>query len=232
MISQVLDNCGSHTTAEVATEAVEAGWELKFLPKNCTDMLQPMDLVVNAVVKAALRRKRVALMLQYFQEFKAAYIAATRNVFNIIEGKRRHVKFEPPTLKIGEGIVAMFDVVNHTLKEEKFRRALKSTFHKVGLVQGDDDGAFRSVDTLMSLDVSQKQTVVWEKDGSIKIIKPERHHSESFTLNSRLLIFAEREDDGVDTDLDNETEEGLDSDGPGLLTLTGTVFCFQKLVCF
>ena len=59
----VWDNCGSHNVD--AVQSVLEEWGL-----NMTDILQPMDLVVNGPIKAGIRRARVEALFNYFQQWK------------------------------------------------------------------------------------------------------------------------------------------------------------------
>lgn len=52
----VVDNVSFHHVQEVVAAFTNVGWILKFLPPNMTDELQPMDLVVNSVLKSEMRR--------------------------------------------------------------------------------------------------------------------------------------------------------------------------------
>jgi hypothetical protein len=54
----VVDNCPSHTVEAVKAVFAENNIILKFLPKNMTDRLQPMDLVVNGPLKASIKSAR------------------------------------------------------------------------------------------------------------------------------------------------------------------------------
>lgn len=63
----IWDNCGSHNVAAVREVLKEWGLTPKNLPPNMTDILQPMDLVVNGPVKAGIRRARVQNLFNHFQ---------------------------------------------------------------------------------------------------------------------------------------------------------------------
>ena len=72
MAALVWDNCGPHGTAAVREMAEEWGITLLPLPKNMTDVLQVMDLVVNSPVKAALRRDRERLLSHQFHTVRSS----------------------------------------------------------------------------------------------------------------------------------------------------------------
>jgi hypothetical protein len=56
----ILDNCGSHLTVSVAETALKFNVNLIFLPKNCTQALAVLDLVVNKSLKTLNRERRVS----------------------------------------------------------------------------------------------------------------------------------------------------------------------------
>jgi hypothetical protein len=50
-----MDNCGSHKTDAIVKLFHELGVDMALLPLNMTDLLQVLDLVVNAPIKAHIR---------------------------------------------------------------------------------------------------------------------------------------------------------------------------------
>ena len=66
-VALIWDNCGPHGVAAVLDVMEE--WNIfQFpLPKNMTDKLQVMDLVVNGPLKAAIRRARASNLFDFFQ---------------------------------------------------------------------------------------------------------------------------------------------------------------------
>ena len=114
----MVDNCGSHGTKEVQTDFSNAGWVLRFLPPNMTGKLQPMDLVVNAVCKAALRRVRINYTLEYFSVWKDQRRLAERE-------NKPLPPFNPPKPSIVSGVSAMLDLMHNKFVEESFVNSLK-----------------------------------------------------------------------------------------------------------
>ena len=51
-----------------------------FLPKNMTDLLQVLDLVVNAIFKQFTRKIRTKMIIKAFEEHKATLDANEENV--------------------------------------------------------------------------------------------------------------------------------------------------------
>ena len=51
----ILDVYAAHRTPAVLKCFENAGWLMQFVPGNCTEELQPLDVSVNAVLKASLK---------------------------------------------------------------------------------------------------------------------------------------------------------------------------------
>ena len=66
----VWDNCGPHGVETTREICAEWGIHDMRLPKNMTDVLQVMDLIVNSPMKAAARRDRCETLFDYFQAWK------------------------------------------------------------------------------------------------------------------------------------------------------------------
>ncbi len=49
---------------------MKAGFILDHLPKNMTDELQPMDLVVHSALKSAMRKLRANVVYDALQEYR------------------------------------------------------------------------------------------------------------------------------------------------------------------
>jgi hypothetical protein len=123
----VVDNCGPHKTSVVQQALVTAGWKVMFLPPNMTHLLQPMDLVVNSVVKSAMRKHRIQLLMKYFREYRRDYHLAHRS------SPRTYPDFNPPPPLITDGINGMFEMRQNSLLTGKFRASVLQVFQSVGL---------------------------------------------------------------------------------------------------
>jgi hypothetical protein len=74
-------------------------------PPNMTHLLQPMDLVVNAEVKSAMRRHRIQLLMSYFREYCSQCHLAQRAT-----PRMPYPDFDPPPPSIIDGLHGMFDL--------------------------------------------------------------------------------------------------------------------------
>ena len=122
----VVDNCGSHVTPAVEAVFREHGIALELLPKNMTHALQVMDLVANAPLKAALRRRRSAALFAAFQAHKLLQRAAESGA-----------PWAPPKPRLADALRAVFHTVAADFARPSFRRALQRTFVAVGLHAAD-----------------------------------------------------------------------------------------------
>jgi hypothetical protein len=85
-----------------------------------------MDLVVNAVCKSAMRRRRVELILDYFENYKQQHIRANQLAQTL-------PKYAPPAPKLVDGIAQMLVLMSTTFATDQFRASLEKCFRSVGL---------------------------------------------------------------------------------------------------
>ena len=117
----VWDNCGPHGTAACSAMAEEWGIELMPLPPNMTDVLQVMDLVVNAPVKAAVRRDRCKYLYDFFQAWKVRRLKAQLD-------KTPLPAFAPPKPKVVDGLRTLFNIGKTTFVADGFQTSLAKAF--------------------------------------------------------------------------------------------------------
>ena len=133
----VWDNCGSHNVTAVVEAMAQWGLEQEHLPKNMTDVLQVMDLVVNGPVKAGIRRKRIEVIFNYFQNWKIKRLQHAA----VPAQQELPPAFAPPKPTQAEGIKTVLEVLNTTLTTEKFQESMRRCFVAVGLAP-DTSGAY------------------------------------------------------------------------------------------
>jgi hypothetical protein len=124
----IWDNCGSHCVPAVGVVLKEWGITEKKLPKNMTGKLQIMDLVVNGPYKAAIRRKRVAKLFDYFQSWKIKRLQEMAKP----PAERELPAFEPPKPTLAVGLLQSFEVERELFAKASFKAAIKKTFMQAG----------------------------------------------------------------------------------------------------
>ena len=105
-----------------------AEWNIKLapLPKNMTDKLQVMDLVVNGPYKAGLRRERTASLFDYYQSWKLKRLQAERDKADL-------PPFAPPKPTVPTGLRMALKVGQETLEKPTFIEGMRRAFVAVGL---------------------------------------------------------------------------------------------------
>lgn len=124
------DNCGAHNTAMVKDQINEADLNFQLFPPNMTDVLQPMDLVVNAVVKAFQRQCRALSLREAFKDFKIS-------CYRAMQQKKALPQFMPPPPKLVDGISNVLQCYRTKLSQPDIRNATKECFVQVGLAPCD-----------------------------------------------------------------------------------------------
>ena len=129
----VVDNCGAHLTP--AAEAVfrEHGIALEMLPKNMTDALQVMDLVVNGPLKAVLRRRRSWALFAALQAHRLRVQAAAAS------GAAAPL-WAPPKPRLADGLHAVCDAHAVDFATPSFRAGMRRSFVSVGLAPVEGGG--------------------------------------------------------------------------------------------
>ncbi len=127
----VWDNVSFHKCADVKRAFADIRVVVRDLPPNATQLLQPMDLVINAPIKRAMRAARVNGMYDYLQVFRVRYEAA-------VAKKTALPKWLPPPPSLGIGIATMLDAIEVSLSTPKARANLARCFRDVGLALSDD----------------------------------------------------------------------------------------------
>lgn len=192
----ILDNCPSHSTEEVLSDFGAAGWTLRFLPPNMTGKMQPMDLVVNSVCKAALRKLRIELTVDYFADWKAKRLAATYAGAPL-------PPFSPPKPAIVHGVQEMFRLMSTRFMEDNFKASLRKTFVAVSLTKDTLTGSFRPyAEKFMGC-------IKVEEDSSSKIdqdSRPLHLYGPNFSLAGDLLDCPTRSVGVLEVDSDDEDE--------------------------
>ncbi len=127
----IVDNVSFHHGELVEKEFLKAGFILDYLPKNMTDELQPMDLVVNSALKSAMRKLRANVVYDALQEYREElneYFARNGRGENV-----RMPRFVPPKPTYSDSIAVALDLVQNNFTTESFVATVTKCFQNVGL---------------------------------------------------------------------------------------------------
>ena len=102
---------------------------VKNLPKNMTDVLQVMDLVVNAPLKAGIRRMRCDQLFDHFQVWKFKRVQEAAKAADV----RKLPPWAPPKVSVADGIRTVIKVEETELATPDFRQSMSRCFVSVGL---------------------------------------------------------------------------------------------------
>ena len=88
-----------------------------FFPPNMTHLLQPMDLVVNSVVKSAMRKRRIEMLRMYFRDYQ---VECRRN--QRLQPPLAMPGFDPPSPSIIDGLIKIRErsLLNDSFKLSHF----------------------------------------------------------------------------------------------------------------
>ena len=98
------------------------------LPPNMTDLLQPMDLVVNAPLKSAIGQARARSLYDAFKLYRVATEV-------LLAKGDPHIEFRPPKPTLYDGL-RTFMASLQRFETDKFKASLRACFVAVGLVRG------------------------------------------------------------------------------------------------
>ena len=127
----VWDNVKAHAVNSVLSVFNEWGISVRFLPKDMTDILQPVDLVPNGPIKAHIRKERCAKLYDYFQEWRV----------DAMDAERRGVPlpaYLPPPATMAGAIALIASIFRGHFAEEKYMQGLQRCFIGVGLAPQHD----------------------------------------------------------------------------------------------
>ena len=125
----VVDNAGAHCTAAVERVFREHGIALELLPKNVTDTLQVMDLVVNGPLKAALRARRAAALFAALQAHRS------------VGGRGGAAAWTPPKPSVADALRGVMEAHAVNFFTPAFCAGLRRSFVAVGLAPVDQSSS-------------------------------------------------------------------------------------------
>jgi len=199
----IVDNFSVHINSENHEYFAQHGIILKFLPKNMTDLMQVVDLIINGPLKAFLRRVRCLPIYKAFQtHINKSHVA-------IVNGKTPPV-WNQPRQKLSDAIFAL-DLFNAEKNSDaKFANSIRLTFIRVGQNR-NENGQFARV-ILVDL-LTKKRPIYAEVEKSNHMIP---HELDDMHLYMRADDDSVQDgdhaydlyDELVETDEDVEMEEG------------------------
>ena len=130
----VWDNSKAHDVKSVISVFNSWGISVRFLPKNMTDYLQPVDLVPNGPIKAHIRRERCAQLYEYFQLWRLEAKEAE-------EARAPLPVYLPPPSTMARGIALISSIFKGRFTEEDYMQGIRRCFVAVGLAP-KSDGSF------------------------------------------------------------------------------------------
>ena len=90
-----------------------------------------MDLVVNAPLKAGIRRMRCDQLFDYFQVWKLKRVQEAAKAADV----RKLPPWAPPKLSVADGIRTVIKVEETELATPDFRQSMSRCFVSVGLTK-------------------------------------------------------------------------------------------------
>lgn len=237
----VVDNVSFHHVKEVIDSFATGDWIIKFFPSNMTDELQPMDLIVNAVLKADMRKQRAALVFEAVQLFRAEMLQWSAAAIDAPTLPRP--VFDPPKPTYKDAVRIMLDIHKTKLATPQFQASLSKCFEKVGLIP-TKEGEYNKYKQNKLGEVKKEDGLTkndciagWIIDFSTPRDDPEvekeiqEPQDESPAAEAATLAQAEIVDIVSDSDSDNELDDNAvldiiqeESDGEPLAPISATDF--------
>lgn len=142
----IWDNVQFHVSDAVQAVFAEHNVVMAMLPKNCTSFLQPMDVTVNAPLKAAIRRMRCSALYTYMQDFQLRYRESLVTRAGTTGSTSQALpRFDPPKPTVKQAITTVIAACQSSLATDDFRKSLKRCFVSVGIAPYPDVSADRPV---------------------------------------------------------------------------------------
>jgi DDE superfamily endonuclease len=126
-----MDNCGCHKTEAIMHLFEQLKIDMALLPPNMTDILQVLDLVVNGPIKAHIRNKRAARLLDAFKIYKEM-IRSESDSAHRQSRSPQFPKFKAPKPSMEQGILDLIQLFGNDFTSEKFKRGVVKSFINTG----------------------------------------------------------------------------------------------------
>lgn len=126
------DGCAIHDVDAVKTDFGEKNIKTAIFLPNLTPYMQPLDLIVNKVIKEKIRKNRVDSITADFKEFQKKYKAETD------PNERKKMKFKPKPPQLHVIIKDIMKLYATDLKDRTLQKSIQKCFSKVGLAHAND----------------------------------------------------------------------------------------------
>jgi len=180
----IWDNCGPHTSEFIKRIFAEHKIDIVLLPKNMTWLLQVVDVIINAPLKADQRKVRAELLTEYFEKY-------CELLLNLLENEEVP-PWNPKSISLREGILSLVETVMDKFNgRPQFKESVQKCFVDVGILP-------RSDGTYMVYSAARQKTLPFH-EGFTKdpdYIAVEDHNSK-YLCNEvmSLITFTDHQDD-------------------------------------
>ena len=125
------DGCSIHGTADVVKSFEQLGVFANTFEPYLTAYIQPLDLIINGLVKMAMRAHRVEMRTRAFEKFKTSYNSCSDPAV------KKKMKFTVPIPRWQDAVKLVVRQYNGQLKTEELKKSVKECFFNVGLAPND-----------------------------------------------------------------------------------------------
>lgn len=122
----VMDNFACHRSDVVKERLTANGITPLYLPPGSTAIAQPLDVLINGLIKRLLRRKFAVDAYEQVSNFKKQRLT--------IAG--RNLSFKPHNPTLEKGLRNIEDLFKSELRAPEFQKSVKNTFVSIGLTHG------------------------------------------------------------------------------------------------
>jgi len=195
----VWDNCASHLVESV--REVFKSWSIMLFEfnANMTDIIQPVDIVINGPIKALTKAARAEKLYDYFQIFvsdtKEAELLMAKGTKGI-----KSVKYAPPAPTMSTYLNLISDVFANHLRTDKLAEGIRRCFISVGLAPYNANGDYLKY-------VSHANALAKAKSFRGRIGVVNKMELSALDLTSDIFFGVDNENDGQLDAVDGEDEE-------------------------
>jgi hypothetical protein len=116
----IWDNFAAHTVSSVKEAMMKISVRMEMLPANTTNLLQPLDVYLNGVLKRLLREKRATNIFEY--------LVIWRYQCHLAGSSHQLPDFVPPKSTTSETIITLENIFRHEFVAEEVQKNIIATF--------------------------------------------------------------------------------------------------------